>query len=619
MKRAWLIDETQAGCQSEATGNAPRDERVLIVDGESRMRQFMSAALEDAGFGCVTAESVDDAQVILADQDFDLVVCALNMPEKSGLVLVHEVQSGPSKVPMLIVTRDDNPAMARRAALLGANGYLVEPFSANELRINVDQAFEEGQRRSRSSAIEQQQELKIRDVRAAVRELERLNRDSDRQAADLLLPLSEAVGQRDLKTGAHIRRIGEFSAILARRLGMSPAQVESMRLAAPMHDVGKVAVPDSILLKSGPLDPEERELMHLHAEIGHDILAGSGSPLLDLASEIAFTHHERFGGGGYPRGLRGSEIPVTGRIVAIVDVFDALTSDRSYRDAMPLKEALAIMRDGRGTRFDPEFLDQFLDGLDEFTSIGVEFADSGEFEVPVRKPRADRRPDLSATRGLPDEPMTTSDRERAYLQSMLSGDSHEAEAIAFDGLAAGMSIVSLYAEVVAPALWQVGERWRNGSLTIADEHLATAITERMMTRVVDSVAPVSSSVRGVVMLAAPESQHHSLGLRMVGDVLHLAGFRVDFLGADVPEDALLKAIDSHRPDLVGLSCTIDFGDERLKSVVAAISQRFADLPVMVGGQAADPDSWSESGVPIFSDLRGASAHAEALVPPRTGA
>ncbi|HWW66998.1 MAG TPA: HD domain-containing phosphohydrolase, partial [Solirubrobacterales bacterium] len=206
-------------------------------------------------------------------------------------------------------------------------------------------------------------------VREALVEVAHRERLIDNQRAEMLSRLSEAVGQRDLETGAHIRRIGRHSALLARAHGLDEETVRAIGLAAPMHDVGKVAIPDSILLKPGELSPGEREVMQRHAQIGHDILAYSGAPLLDLAGEVALTHHERFDGEGYPAGLPGEKISLAGRIVAIVDVFDALTSDRPYRARFRLGRALEIMREGRGVHFDPILLDCFMENLDAVLEV----------------------------------------------------------------------------------------------------------------------------------------------------------------------------------------------------------------------------------------------------------
>jgi putative two-component system response regulator len=181
--------------------------------------------------------------------------------------------------------------------------------------------------------------------------------------------LARAAELRDDDTGSHIERVSRYSELIAARLGHDPDQREQLRIASPMHDVGKIGIADAILHKPGPLDPGERAEMQRHAEIGRGILAGSGAEILDLAAEIAWTHHERFDGGGYPRGLEGDQIPLEGRIVAVADVFDALTNDRVYRPAFSYADAIEMMRAERGSHFDPEVLDAFLDADLEIRAI----------------------------------------------------------------------------------------------------------------------------------------------------------------------------------------------------------------------------------------------------------
>jgi putative two-component system response regulator len=194
---------------------------------------------------------------------------------------------------------------------------------------------------------------------------EREGRDSQ---LDTIKRLAMAVVKRDPETGGHIERIGTISAAIAKRLGFDRERVELMRISSPMHDVGKIGIADDILLKPGKLTAEERKVMETHAAIGHDILAGSGTELLDLAAVIALTHHERVDGAGYPHGLSGEEIPIEGRIVAVADVFDALISDRVYRKAFSIETAVEMMKEGRGTQFDPEILDLLLDNLESFVA-----------------------------------------------------------------------------------------------------------------------------------------------------------------------------------------------------------------------------------------------------------
>jgi putative two-component system response regulator len=209
----------------------------------------------------------------------------------------------------------------------------------------------------------------------AIGRLERAQHDLLSSREETINRLSLAAEYRDEATGAHIQRVSRYCALLARKAGAADEEEELMRLAAQMHDIGKIAIPDRILLKPGPLDLEERALMESHAEIGYRLLAGSDSSMLKLAASIARTHHERFDGSGYPGRLKGEAIPLEGRIAAIADVFDALTTDRVYRAAWPLDRALAEIRVMTGSHFDPELLDQFMNAIPEVVPIRDEFVD----------------------------------------------------------------------------------------------------------------------------------------------------------------------------------------------------------------------------------------------------
>ena len=187
--------------------------------------------------------------------------------------------------------------------------------------------------------------------------------------------LSIAAEFRDDETARHVQRMSRYTALLASRAGADAERTEEVRIASVMHDVGKIGIPDSILLKPGKLTPEERRIMEQHSEIGYRILSGSRSKLLTLAAQIAWTHHERVDGNGYPRRIAGEDIPVEGRMAAIADVFDALTSNKVYKKASPLPQAVEIMKEGRGSHFDAELLDLFLDSIDEVVRIKEHYAD----------------------------------------------------------------------------------------------------------------------------------------------------------------------------------------------------------------------------------------------------
>lgn len=206
-------------------------------------------------------------------------------------------------------------------------------------------------------------------LRTTIKDLERSEDQLALSQEETIIRLSIAVESRDAETGSHIERMGRYCALLAEKLGWSESARDLLRVASPLHDVGKIAIPDAVLQKPGALTADERKQMEEHAAIGHRILAGSDSPLLDLAARIALTHHEKWDGSGYPNGLKGEDIPIEGRIAAVADVFDALTSDRVYRKAMPLDKALSILQEGRASHFDPEVLDRFFSSIDEVIAI----------------------------------------------------------------------------------------------------------------------------------------------------------------------------------------------------------------------------------------------------------
>jgi putative two-component system response regulator len=215
--------------------------------------------------------------------------------------------------------------------------------------------------------------------KAEVREALLLDGEAEAELAagepELLARLAELIADRNLESAAHMQRIGEYSRVLARACGLDSEETARIGMAAPLHDLGEVGIADEILFKQGEFDPEERRAMERHAQAGYDLLADASSAVLRLAAEIALTHHERFDGTGYPRGLAGEEIPIAGRIVAIADVFDALVCDRPHRRALTLEEAVMIMLRGRGGQFDPELIDYFMSELDNVLAAAARSAD----------------------------------------------------------------------------------------------------------------------------------------------------------------------------------------------------------------------------------------------------
>lgn len=347
--------------------------RVLVVDDEEQVRGLLGRVLAGHGYSPVLAADAREARQRLGEADFPLMLCDMNMPGESGLELVGRVLTERPETAAVMVTARDDPELADAALELGAYGYIIKPFTANEVLIAVANALRRRALELENRAHRERLELTVLDrtaaLRAAISDLELSERRLQRSQEETACRLAAAVELRDEETGSHIERVGRSCELVARRLGLEPERCELVRVASLLHDVGKIAIPDRILLKPGTLTQEERREMERHTEIGYRILAGSDATLLELAATIAWTHHERFDGRGYPRGLRGEEIPLEGRIAAVVDVFDALTSMRPYRPPVPLEEAVASMRAGRGGSFDPAILDLFLDSLEDVLEV----------------------------------------------------------------------------------------------------------------------------------------------------------------------------------------------------------------------------------------------------------
>jgi putative two-component system response regulator len=329
-------------------------EFVLCVDDDPTVQRLIGRMLEASGLRCAYAGSVAEARALLAELPFALVLCDINLPGSSGLDLLAELTPRSPDIATVMVTGRDDPELAGETLEGGAYGYLTKPFSHNALLIQV-----------RNALHRRRLELERRDYEQLLEETVARRTEQLRHAyEETVLRLGRAIEYHDGETGAHVERVGAYARSIARALGLPEQRAELLRLAAPLHDIGKIAVRESVLLKPGRLSEEERTEMQRHAEAGHELLDGSGNELLELAATIAWTHHERWDGSGYPRGLRGEEIPLEGRIVAVADVFDALATDRPYRRRLEVVDARAWIVAERGVGFDPRVVDAFLGSLD---------------------------------------------------------------------------------------------------------------------------------------------------------------------------------------------------------------------------------------------------------------
>jgi putative two-component system response regulator len=351
----------------------PSSVRILIVEDDEHVGRLVRAMLEDKGYTCSIATNATDAKRLLDETEPELVLCDVNLPDASGLDLTRHATASHRDTAVVMMSGLDDPAVAEDALTLGAYGYIIKPFTPNELLIGVANAVRRRALEIDNRARHEELENIVRLRTAALR----------RSHEETIRRLAAAAEWRDEETGRHIERMSRLSELMARKAGLASDRCELVRIASPLHDVGKIGIPDSILLKPGRLTPEEWSVMQTHTEIGHDLLGRSGADLLDVAAMLAWTHHEKVDGSGYPRGLSGEAIPLEGRIAAVADVFDALTSNRPYRSARTPAEAVEIMRQGRGSHFDADLLDLFLASLDDVAEIYG--TDQPEHDLTLRR------------------------------------------------------------------------------------------------------------------------------------------------------------------------------------------------------------------------------------------
>lgn len=336
--------------------------RVLVVDDDESLVKLLTDILHRAGFRNVLGISDPfQARDLYQIYNPDAVVLDLSMPGLSGEELMQtwtELEPD-GYAPILVLTGMNDPSERVRALTAGARDFLAKPFLPVEVVARVRNML---QIRRLYVRTEHERETLEQEVLRRSGEIIRAHHE-------ILKRLGLACEYRDDDTGHHTRRLGEYAGIVASRLGLDPEECELVRLASPLHDIGKVGIPDSILLKPGKLEPEEFEVIKTHTLIGAAILSGSDVPLLQAAEVIARTHHEKWDGNGYPARLSGEAIPLHGRIVAVCDVFDALVSPRPYKAAWPVEEAVAELERCRGKHFDSMVVDAFMSSLPALIEI----------------------------------------------------------------------------------------------------------------------------------------------------------------------------------------------------------------------------------------------------------
>jgi len=360
----------------------PETGRILVVDDEATMRRLLEKLLRMEGYDVSLASSGEQALSELLKHGADTVLLDMRMPGMTGLDVCRQIRNHPRSLhtPVVFITAVNDRELRRKGMEAGADDFLSKPFDEVELLARIRNCVRVKRYYDNIEQQKEQLEVAVRDRTAALNEaiakLTQSQLDLRNSQEETIYRLSRAAEFRDDETGQHLQRMSRYCQLIAQRIGLDEATCELLRIASPMHDVGKLGIPDRILLKPGKLTPDEFTIMKGHAEIGYRILVGSNATPLKMAATIAHTHHEKWDGNGYPRGLKGEDIPLHGRIAAIADVFDALTSARPYKPAWALEDALQLMRTNRGTHFDPTLVDVFFDARPEVLEIRERFVDA---------------------------------------------------------------------------------------------------------------------------------------------------------------------------------------------------------------------------------------------------
>ncbi len=346
---------------------------ILIVDDEQSICTVICDYLRLQGYNCASANAVDAAiQILQTAESVDCILSDIKMPGKTGIDLLREVKTYWPEMAVILFTGNAEIHTAVSSMQDGAYDFILKPIQLKQVINSITNALEK-------------KRLKL-EVRNYQRNLENLVLERTTQIKEAMLALEgshldtinrlcQAAEYRDDETGHHVLRISKYCEVLARGIGFSEEDNWLLSKASPLHDIGKIGIPDSILLKPGRLTADEFEIMKKHAEIGGQILKNATSKVLQVAETVAISHHEKWDGSGYPKGLRGEQIPLMGRITAVADVFDALTMKRCYKPPFTLETSVNIITDGRGKHFDPRIVDIFIAHLPEFVAIQKDYAE----------------------------------------------------------------------------------------------------------------------------------------------------------------------------------------------------------------------------------------------------
>ena len=352
---------------TEAKHEQNQNVHILVVDDTLANVQVLATLLRDQGYRINVAMNGVQALDMVQRVRPDLILLDVMMPEMDGFETCRRLKNSADTrdIPIIFLTARVEPEDIIEGFKLGGVDYVTKPFNSTELLVRVH---------THISLYLLQQELEQR-VRARTAELRQALEDVRTAHLDTITRLVLAAEYKDEDTADHIQRMSLYSGLLAQGLGLSEEEAELLKIASPMHDVGKIGIPDAILLKPAKFDEEEYEIMKTHTTMGANILKNSPSEFLQVGEVIAMSHHEKWDGSGYPKGIAGEEIPLLGRICAVADVFDALTSTRPYKQGFSNEKAIEMLREGRGGHFEPKLVDLFIKDFDAVVAIQQQYRD----------------------------------------------------------------------------------------------------------------------------------------------------------------------------------------------------------------------------------------------------
>jgi len=358
-----------------------KTKRILVVEDDIMNRRLLTTILTRLGYPVDEAfDGVNGMEKVEAAPP-DLILLDLDLPRMNGFEVARRLkQSDKTKIiPIVVVSSFAEVEHRIKALEAGADDFLSKPIDQIELRARVQSLLKvkdyNDHMVSYQRILEEEVNNRTEQLRQAFDELKTATEKIKHASLDTTIRLSQAAEYKDEETGSHIKRMGYYAAAIGEMMSLLPQDIEAILYAAPMHDIGKIGIPDRILLKTGPLDGAEWQMMKQHTVIGGNLLSGSDAYVIQMAEQIALAHHEKWDGSGYPKGLKAPEIPIWGRISFIADVFDALTSKRPYKKALPIEQCLSILEKSRGTHFDPVVFDAFISIKEKILAIRGEYDD----------------------------------------------------------------------------------------------------------------------------------------------------------------------------------------------------------------------------------------------------